>query len=99
MYEKIAAKITEVWRKNGKLPYTHNRHSYEDVACMYKNEKKTQFACFYYTNSWMDLSQGDYGEIFGPSIRLDEAIRNVWNDLDDGEQTEIMASILGSKCG
>ena len=97
MWSKAAARITEAWKREGKLPFKPKDRLYHYTAIgsiVWKSRTSpVQFSTFYYTNEDHGGADSDYGYSYGPDIKLKE----IWSYLSDNEKTCIMAETLGSK--
>jgi len=97
IYDRIAAKLTDIYKEKGKLPVLYNDplHVWKDITHLTYLERHNAFC---YANAHMVITVFDPTFSHKP-ISFSEGIREVWPYLNKEEQNELMATVLGAKNG
>lgn len=107
IYERIADKLTELYKSEGKLPRPVSEWSRsvdETFSSIYPRDYfrfivyDEERHVFLYAG-WFGDSDEDTYMSFGYSCPIDfnRGIREVWSGLSESEKTEFMAVVLGAR--
>lgn len=107
IYDRIAEKLTELYKSEGELPRLVDVWSWRgDTSNLYPRdyyrfiEYDEERHAFFFAGWFGDSDETAYKSFaYSSPIEFNRGVREVWSRLSESDKTEFMATVLGAKNG